>query len=789
MSVKADGLKIDWGFSHSLGRTKMGDTVEILQNYESLGWKIVSGDMSWDQTAKKGAGAKKFLFHSSSWRDDPQCKHNSSGYALLTGPKSGITAIDVDDPKMEHNAKLTRMCEEAGAIKQVTRKGTHFIFQYTDRLKTTTSQKLALDIRNNDALLYCEPSKYVASGKTYRYKWTNLPDEAHEIPVMPNSIIEYVISLYKPNFTKEDKKKITASTKKDATNMDKMKADISTDHDDIQKVVMGINKEHAENYDDWVKVGIALYHAKVPWTIWDEFSKRTTIEGQYEEGRCFYTFQSFKDKVIDDPITIKTLYWWLKQENPEVFATLINQEDTAEYLKMKEEFERDNFIVGTRLCHLHQNGSRSFINDTEARLLYANKEYKVFDGDRVKKQSFYSIWLKDPKRKQYDRMDFCPDVANCPDNVYNLFKGLRGESLSMDASGNEIEMTDAEITEAIAPVLYHVSSLTSGKPEYFLKWMANIIQKPHIKSQTSIVLRDVSQMLKPGGGTGKNMFIEWFGEKLLGDDYFLVLGNNSLLYDNFSEHLENKLLVYVEEAKGRDNVREIDSLKASITSKTKMINRKGVPKYQQNDFTRYIWGTNNENPLPSYGATPGDRRFWFTDVDTKHRNDTEHFSKLNDHLELPSTQLAFYQYLKKYETWIRPIDFQTNRPLTQAYVDMRKLNADLILRWVITRVETEEHIRGASSDLFKEFQDWMTERNERKADECHISLTYFIQYLTRNSELIMDREAKANGEGLYKSSTSHIRLDTGRLRKALEEHNYIYKKTLDGYGFVDEEPE
>jgi hypothetical protein len=196
--------------------------------------------------------------------------------------------------------------------------------------------------------------------------------------------------------------------------------------------------------------------------------------------------------------------------------------------------------------------------------------------------------------------------------------------------------------------------------------------------------------------------------------------------------------------------------------------------------------------LPTYGATPGDRRFWFTDVETKHRNDTEHFSKLNDHLELPTTQFAFYQYLKNYETWSRPIDFQTNRPLTQAYVDMRKLNADLILRWVITRVETDEHIRGPSAELFKEFQEWMTERNERKADECHISLTYFVQYLTRNSELIMDREAKANGEGLYKSNVSHIRLDTGRLRKALEEHNYIYKQapmSLQGYGFVNEEPE
>lgn len=770
-------LKIDWlKTSQPKARKDMADHSELLSSYEEIGWSIVSGDMGWDASAKKGAGAKKFQFHSASWRDDPVCRNDATGYALRTGQRSGITAIDVDDPKMEHNVKLARMCEEAGAIKQVTRKGNHYIFKYTPALKTTTSQKLALDIRNDDALLYCEPSKYIADGKTHKYKWTNLPDTAQEIPECPQHIMDFVMNLYKPNFSKDDKKKVATTAKKDSASMDKMKADISTDHEDIKTVIMNINKEHADDYQDWIKVGIALYQAKCPWQMWDEFSKRSPEH--YEEGKPYYVWQTFKDKVMDEPITIKTMYWWLKQENPEVFAKLINQEDTAEYLKMKEEFEKDNFIVGTRLCHLHQNGSRSFINDTEARLLYANKEYKVFDGDKVKKQPFYAIWLKDPKRKQYDRMDFCPDLKNCPDTVFNLFKGLKGAEL-------DFEMTEEEIAEAVKPVLYHIGTLTSGHSDYFIRWLANMIQAPHIKSQTSIVLRDVSKMLKPGGGTGKNLFIEWFGEKLLGEDYFLVLGNNSLLYDQFTEHLEHKLLVYIEEAKGRDNVREIDTLKASITSKSKMINRKGVPKYTQNDYARYIWGTNNENPLPGYGATPGDRRMWFTDVETTHRNDTDYFGKLNEHLELPTTQYAFFQYLMKVETWAKPIDFQTRRPITQAYIDMRRLNADLILRWVINRVETDATIKGASADLFKEFQDWMVVRNEKKAEDCHISLTYFVQYLTKNSDITM--KGAGPQEGQYKSNVSHIRLDTKRLTQCLVEHHYIYKPATIEYAFIKED--
>jgi hypothetical protein len=82
----------------------------------------------------------------------------------------------------------------------------------------------------------------------------------------------------------------------------------------------------------------------------------------------------------------------------------------------------------------------------------------------------------------------------------------------------------------------------------------------------------------------------------------------------------------------------------------------------------------------------------------------------------------------------------------------------------------------------------MVDRNEKKAEDCHISLTYFVQYLTRNSTLIMTDEARLNGEGYYKSNTSHIRLDTDRLKKALIEYNYIRRPDLDAHDlFLNED--
>jgi hypothetical protein len=127
---------------------------------------------------------------------------------------------------------------------------------------------------------------------------------------------------------------------------------------------------------------------------------------------------------------------------------------------------------------------------------------------------------------------------------------------------------------------------------------------------------------------------------------------------------------------------------------------------------------------------------------------------------------------KVYKT---PIEFQKNRPITDAFIDIRRMNAEPILRWVIDRIEKDEPLRGESSELFADFKEWMMRRNEQKGEDFHISLTKFVQYLTKNNELTRVPEGGAGKDekGLYKSSTSHIQLDSDRIRKELMKNLYI----------------
>lgn len=735
----------------------------MMEHYRRLGWQLVSGDMGYNTTTNK----KTFCFHSRSWRDEPKCLPDATGYALKTGEVSGVMAIDVDDPNLPHNQRLVQLCDHAGGIKQTTRKGVHYLFKADDRLRTTTNEKLKLDIRNANALLYVEPSHYVIDGRTQFYKFLNLPTRPEDVPECSQEIVDYISTLFRPTLTADDKKRIRDTTKRENTGLDKLRVDISKTEEDVRKLLQHINLDHCENYADWIKVGLALHHEGLGWELWDEFSRRSP---KYREGEPFYVYQSFANRPSDEPISLRTLYWWLKNENEAVFKTLINKDENEEYQKMKDEFEKTTFVVGARIIRIQENGRMSVMSNGDAMVMFANKMFRRWEEGKMVKQNFYWWWLRDEHRRSYERMDFIPPPMNCPETVYNLYTGFQAEKLP--------EVPADEVLELIQPILTHMALLTNGDPEFMVRWFANLIQTPSVKSEIALVLRDESQLLKEGGGTGKNLFLEWFAKQVLGEDYFAVVSNNSELFNPFNEHLEHKLLVFVEEAQAKANGKEIDQLKAMVTRKVQTINRKGVPKYEQYDFTRYVFASNNTNPISTQGASPSDRRFAYYDVDRSKRGNTEYFNTLSRAMKDPQVVRAFYQYLKEHATYESPIQFQINIPVTSAVLDIRRMNADPILRWVITRVEDGEHIQGESSFLFSQFQDWMTRRHEIRTEENRYSLTKFVQYLTKNCEFTRVPEG-VEERGHYKSNTSHIELSTDRLREALVKHQYIRPRAVD----------
>ena len=736
-----------------------GNTTDVVMElYAALGWSVVSGDMGYDQTA----GKKTFHFHSQSWRDNPICREGATGYALRTGEQSGVMAIDIDDPTRPHNQELIRLCEEAGAIKQMTRKGIHYLFKSDDRLRTTTNAKLALDIRNKNALLYIEPSHYVVNGRTQFYKFQNLPTTADGVPECPQSVVDYIHTLFRPTLTTEQKKVIKDSVKRENAGMDKLKVDISKTAEDVRVLLATINLDHCENYSDWIKVGLAIHHEGLGWELFDEFSRRSP---KYRDGEPYHVYQSFATRPTEEPVSLRTLYWWLKNENEAVFKTLINKEENEEYVAMKVEFEQRACVIGCKVMFKQSNGRFEIMSHGDANVKWMNKTFRKWDDGKMKRESFFYWWMRDENRKEYERMDFLPPPLVCPPDVFNLYTGMVAETLPV--------VPDEEVDELVAPILRHIWNLCGGEVDLMLKWLAQLVQSPGLKSGIAMVIRDIYRMLEEGGGTGKNLFVEWLGDSVIGREYVVVIGKNEDLYDPFSEHLEHKLLVFVPEANGAVNGKQIDTLREMITQKTRSINRKGVPKYTQLDHARYLYATNNPNPMGSTGGTPNDRRFAYYDVDRTHKGNSDYFKELTKAMADPRVARAFYQYLMKLPTYATSLEFEENRPQTKAWRDLRRMNVAPILRWVIARVEAEQEIDGESSTLFKEFQTWIADRKEES--DIKMGLSAFTRYLKDN-----DLTKPVAGErGVYKSSTSHISLNMTRIRQELVRHQYIKRQATD----------
>jgi hypothetical protein len=409
----------------------------------------------------------------------------------------------------------------------------------------------------------------------------------------------------------------------------------------------------------------------------------------------------YRVKITQKPIT----YDW-KPSNPRL----------TEYEERKKEFEKNHCMIGSRIASIQLDNTLEFYKVADMRNRQLNNHYMVYNEEKEKKEQkyFFDEWMRDPNRLTYDRADFIPDKSKCSPKIYNLFRGFNAEKM-------ECDVDEEQKKNVIERIKKHLDDLTSGYSEWLLKWMANIIQHPMNKSEQGVLLRDQSNLLKQGGGSGKNLFIDWFACEVIGEEYYHAVDDNSEIYREFNAQFQGKLLVTVNEADSKDNHANNDFLKAKITSKKTSVNKKGIDVYTTRDYTNYIFCSNNTNPIP---IKLSDRRFVAFDVRSSHRGDNEYFTDLHNMLYTKEAKWCFYKYLKdEVETYKTPIEFQVYRPITPCYKNLIRLNAPVPNKWIISLLY-EGCLSNKSIDtLYKDFRKWC--KDNREGEESNMSLTKF----------------------------------------------------------------
>ena len=165
--------------------------------YERLGFIVISATMSATKS-KSGEWKKRFAFPRE-WQQKTSkgCgsyDKGASGFAVVTGRKSGTTAIDIDDPETPHNKKLMALMANCNLVAR-TKRGFHFLYSYDARILQTSGDKL--DTRNDGGCIFVAPSvAYDAEGrKVADYKWIRVPGPDEGLVAIPEAVIDFLRAL------------------------------------------------------------------------------------------------------------------------------------------------------------------------------------------------------------------------------------------------------------------------------------------------------------------------------------------------------------------------------------------------------------------------------------------------------------------------------------------------------------------------------------------------------------------------------------------------------------------
>jgi hypothetical protein len=294
-------------------------TTEPFALYDRFGFVLCSGGFI--PRLKPDGGLDKGFSHDSvGWKDATSRRFlpGRPGYAILTGAVSGVTAVDVDDPEAPHNAQLIPLLRAHSNLIARTRKGFHFLFAYDARIRTVSNNSLGLDTRNDGGLLYVAPSHYThpATGEEIAYTWERVPADDEPLGALPEAIVKQMTRLWanyvKPLAPPAETGNVAYYTKTTAVATPSVASEpISLVHstmeinndDRIQPILLQIPQERWDDYNDWVRIGMACFNEGCSLQLWDTHSQSSE---KWQAGACAAKWATFR-RNSDRKITVRTL--------------------------------------------------------------------------------------------------------------------------------------------------------------------------------------------------------------------------------------------------------------------------------------------------------------------------------------------------------------------------------------------------------------------------------------------------------------------------------------------------
>lgn len=376
-------------------------------------------------------------------------------------------------------------------------------------------------------------------------------------------------------------------------------------------------------------------------------------------------------------------------------------DNSFEYIS--NEFEKTHLkIINKSLYIKHDNNNIIFLTQAQIKMSYSHLSYDVpvyndkgiFTGFNT--LPFINKWIgftHNIRRK--DDVDIYPNIKDCPDNIFNLWTPFAMEILTDSYNHKQMELDF---------ILNHIKILCNNDENvysYFIKWIAQMIQYPHIKT--------IMPTFISGEGAGKGTLFKLF-EKMLGNEKVFETTNPSRdVWGDFNGMMCNCFLVNLNELSKKDTIEAEGKIKGLITDNTLAINQKGLPQYKIKSYHRFITTTNKEEPMNS---SNGDRRNLIIRSSDEKKGDFQYFETIHKYLDDSHVIRTCYDYFKGIKGMDKFKDIPI--PQTEYQNNLKALSVSPIEQWLenFTREHgnySEENIELLGTEIYELFKTWCNE--------------------------------------------------------------------------------
>ena len=372
-----------------------------------------------------------------------------------------------------------------------------------------------------------------------------------------------------------------------------------------------------------------------------------------------------------------------------------------DYEEKKYTFEQTKFKLMNPLNYIeNKDDELIFRSKNEFRMAYENYYYlkTSFDKDGnliSNKKIFVDAWYGDEKIRTYDKIDFLP-MQIAPDNIYNTFTGYEIDKVT---TYNTIDIKTTNLYKHLDNLCGNDSNVLT----YVINFLSRKLRQPYKNTNTALIFKSVQ-------GVGKDLFFNWFGNKIIGNKYYFNDVNTDTIFGTFNSNLENKIMIVINETSISSTKDQIELIKGCITADKFNINKKGLKSYENKNNTCFIFLTNNKNPIK---IDVDDRRFVGIECNNTYANNNEYIKNLINDINDENITRSFYDLL------INNIDsdnydFTLNRPITSFYTDCREINIPILYKFLENEIINNLHINVTNkkyTNLFNTFLEYVKSQN------------------------------------------------------------------------------